>query len=103
MIPSVVVGTFTGNGAAQNIVIGFIPDFLLITNVTDRDIIGTRFRTIVPNGESIDIAAAVATNAADGLSDYDGADGQGFTVGTDFSEAAKVYGYVALRSGPGAS
>lgn len=97
---TVKIGTFTGNGAVKNISIGFVPDYVRITNVTDGDIIHEWFRTIQADGVSTDIAAAVAPNAADGISAYAGSStaGQGFSVGTDISENAKVYGYVAMRN-----
>jgi hypothetical protein len=105
MIPSTVVGSYTGTGAAVSVVLGFKPDFLQVFNVTDGDIAGVAFRGLGAAGASIDIGAAVAPNAADGISSmsYEGTTGEGFTVGTDLSESGKVYGYVAIRSGPGAS
>lgn len=103
MIPSTVVGTFTGTGAAVNVVIGFKPDYVRIINVTDRDISHEWFRGIMADGTSVDDGAALATNADNGVSAYAGTTGEGFTAGTDISENGKVYGYVAIRSGPGAS
>jgi hypothetical protein len=103
MIPSTVVGTYTGTGAAQNIVIGFKPDFLLVTNITDGDIIHTGFRGLTAAGAGVDIAAAVGNADNDLTLTYAGTSGEGFTVGTDASESGKVYGYLAIRSGPGAS
>jgi hypothetical protein len=103
MIPSTVVGKYTGNGAAQNIILGFKPDFVLLVNVTDGDIAAIWVRGAHADGTATDIAAAAAPNAADGISAYAGTSGEGFTIGTDYSEAAKVFGYLAIRSGPGAS
>lgn len=103
MIPSTVIGKYTGNGAAQNVIIGFQPDALIVVNVTDATLVGLWFRSASAAGTSIDIAAAAAPNAADGFTAYAGTAGQGFTVGTDYSVNAKVYSYIALRSGPGAS
>lgn len=104
MIPSVVVGKFTGTGAAVNVLLGFKPDFVMIINVTDGDIIGAAIRGAHAAGASTDIGAAAASNADNALTlTYEGADGEGFTAGTDFSEADKVYGYLALRTGPGGS
>ena len=104
MIPSTAVGTYTGTGAVVNVVLGFKPDFLLIVNITDGDIVHMGFRGLTAAGASVDIAAAVAANAADALTlTYEGTTGEGFSVGTDASESAKVYGYLAIRSGPGAS
>jgi len=103
MLPNTVVGTYTGNGAAKNILLGFKPDFVLVVNITDGDIMSTGFRGLTAAGASVDIGAAVAANADNALTlTYEGTDGEGFTVGTDLSENAKVYGYLAVRSGPGA-
>lgn len=104
MNPQVVVGTYTGTGSAVNVVLGFKPDFVLVANITDGDIISTAFRGLTAAGASVDIAAAVAANADNALTlTYEGTTGEGFTAGTDLSESAKVYGYLAVRSGPGAS
>lgn len=94
------VGTFTGTGAAINVQIGFVPDFLFIFNVTDGDIAHVWFNGMT-DGTSIDIAAAVAPNADNGVSAYAGTrggNGAGFTVGTDISESAKVYRYFAVAN-----
>lgn len=105
MIPSIVVGTYEGTGAALNVSLGFKPDFLLIANTEDSDVFAFRFRTIQAAGVAVDVAAAVAANVDNGLSDYAGSStaGEGFSVGTDYSENGKTYGYVAMRSGPGAN
>lgn len=95
------IGTYTGTGAAVNVEIGWVPDYVTIYNITDGDIIGNWFNGMT-DGTSVDVAAAVASNAADGISDYAGSNTakKGFTVGTDFSENAKVYRYVAMRNKP---
>lgn len=97
------IGTYTGNGAAQNISLGFVPDFVFIVNVTDGDIVLMWFAGITAEGASTDIAAAVAPNADNGVSTYAGSStaAPGFTVGTDGSENAKVYGYFAARTSSG--
>jgi hypothetical protein len=105
MIPSTVVGTVTGNGAAKNIIIGFKPDYVQIVNVTDGDAIDTWFRgmaaaTSVLSGG----ASGGATRAApNGITEYAGVEGEGFTIGAGISENAKVLRYVAIRSGPGST
>lgn len=94
------VGTYTGDGAAQNISLGWTPDFVMVVNVTDGDIISTWFSGMT-DGTSVDIAAAVAANADNAISDYAGAAAgatPGFSVGTDLSENGKVYRYMALRN-----
>lgn len=93
-------GTYTGTGAAINVELGFSPDFVMLWNVTDGDLMGL-WSSDMDDGTAIDIAAAVAGNAANGISAYAGASattGKGFTVGTDFSESAKVFAYVAIAS-----
>ena len=101
-LPAIKIGKFTGNGAVKNIVIGFKPDYVRVVNITDADITHEWFRDGSAAGTSIDTAAAVAGNAADGITEYPLAttanpSGAGFTVGTDISENGKVYGYVAMR------
>jgi hypothetical protein len=94
------VGTYTGDGAIQNILLGFEPDFVMLFNITDGDLAGIWFRGMTAD-TGIDIAAAVAANAADAITAYAGSEGanaKGFTVGTDYSESAKVYRYVALAN-----
>jgi len=104
MFPNSVTGKYTGTGAIKNIVLGFKPDFVLLFNQTDGDVAAMAIRNVTPADAAIDIAAAVAGNAADGITlDYAGADGEGFSVGTDYSENTKVYGYLALRAAPGSS
>lgn len=103
MIPSTVVGTYTGTGAAINVILGFKPDFLIVFNYTDGTPVAMWNRAVNAAGTAIDIAAAAATNAADGFTAYSGTDGEGFTAGTDYSTSDKVFGYFAARSGPGAS
>jgi hypothetical protein len=92
---------YTGNGAAQNIVIGFKPDYVRVVNITDGDITHEWFRGVSAEGSSVDTGAAVVGNADNGISSFAGTTGEGFTIGTDLSENAKVYGYLAIRSGPG--
>lgn len=94
------IGAYTGNGAAQNIELGFQPEFVQIVNVTDGDNIALWFDEMAA-GSAIDISAAVAANAADGISSFAGTTGElspGFSVGTDYSENAKVYWYIALAN-----
>jgi len=99
MIPSSVVGSVVGTGAALNIEIGFQPDkVLLINQTTGRTL--NYFRSM-PAGSGV-VSGAVVAN---GVSPYNGAPtaGNGFTIGTDAVNAAgQVIAYEAVRSGPGA-
>lgn len=91
------VGTYTGTGAAINVSCGFVPDFLMIVNITDGDYIMTWFNGQAA-GTSTDIAGAVAANAAGGITAYQPTSAAaGFTVGVDGSTSAKVYRYIAIR------
>ena len=104
MIPSIKVGTYEGTGAALNVVLGFIPDYVKIINTEDGDAVHEWFKGMGDGTSIATIAAAgPVLNAADGVTPLDSESlGQGFTVGTDISEAAKTFRYVAMRSGPGA-
>jgi hypothetical protein len=96
------VGTVTGTGAAVNISLGWIPDFVIIFNATDGDVVD-----FWANGmtalTSVLINTAAATRAAsDGISTYTGATtaAKGFTIGAGISESAKVLYYLACRNTP---
>lgn len=90
--------SYTGTGAAINVETGFTVNFLIVFNRTDGDIVGL-WTPGVGADKAIDIAAAAAANAADGFTAYAGSTGSasvGFTAGTDYSESAKVYDYIAF-------
>ena len=92
------VGSYTGTGAAINIQTGFTVNLLMVWNRTDGNLVGL-WTPGVGAGKAIDIAAAAASNAADGFTAYAGAEGVssvGFTAGTDYSVNAKVYDYAAF-------
>ncbi len=92
------MGTYTGTGAAQNVKLGFIPDFVLVMNITDGTVAGFWFNGMAA-GTSVDLQTALASNAADGITAYAGSpatDSAGFSVGTDYSTNAKVYRYLAI-------
>jgi hypothetical protein len=108
MMPQVSVGTFTGTGAAQNISLGFVPDYIRIVNMTDGTVTYDWFAgqaaatsTVKTNG-----AGGPATLAANGVTSYAGSAvpgseaAPGFSVGSDFANT-KVYRYSAFRNGPG--
>lgn len=102
------VGTYTGSGAAQNISIGFIPDYVRIVNLTapgmDEWFNGMAAGTSVT--AATDVAAAGIRAAPGGVTAFEGTPnnaGQGFTVGAALSTNASVYRYVAIQNGPGAA
>lgn len=97
------IGTYDGTGAAIDLPLGFVPDLFIVVNTEDGDVIGLSFPGIMAAGTAIDIAAAVAPNADNGFTALDSDTvGQGITIGTDYSENGKTYGYAAFRSGAGA-
>lgn len=103
MFPNTVVGTYEGTGAAINVVLGFVPDYVKIINTEDGDAVHEWFKGMAAGTSIATLAAAgPVLNAADGVTEYEGTEGEGFTVGTDISESGKTFYYVAVRSGPGA-
>lgn len=97
MAGDIKIGTYTGTGAAVNVPCGWIPDMVEVWNETDADYMGVWFQGMA-DGISLDIATAVAANAAGGLSKLESTTlGRGFIAGTDFSENGKVYRYRAMR------
>lgn len=111
MAGSIKTGTYTGDGAAQNIELGFIPDYVRVWNETDGDIAWEWFSGMT-DGHALQQINVVdnATSGANGMSkitsngvsEYDPTDysaKKGFTIGTALSESAKVFRYVAQRNG----
>lgn len=93
--------TYTGNGAAQNIELGFIPGFAMILNLTD----GTNFTMWSPAlaaaaGISVVAAAGPVLDTTNQVTAFNGSATQapGITVGTDLSTAAKTYQIIAFRA-----
>ena len=103
MNPTTRFGTVTGTGAAINVSLGFVPDYVEVVNVTDGDTIDKWYKGMAA-GTSITIAAAAATRGSNGISEYAGTEGgtAGFTIGSGISESAKVLRYMAIRAGAGA-
>jgi hypothetical protein len=102
MATNIVTGSVTGTGAAINVSIGFVPDYVEITNITDADQID-KWYTGMAAGTSIQINTAVATRATNGITLYagDSTHACGFTIGSGISESAKVLCYLAMENGPG--
>jgi hypothetical protein len=97
------IGSVVGTGAAINISVGFIPDYVLIANTTDGTVVDHWWSGMAA-GTSIKIDAAAATRAAsDGITAYAGSAtaGQGFTIGAGISANGKTLRYTAIQSGPG--
>lgn len=99
------VGTYTGSGAAQNISIGFIPDYVEIICITTPA--SDKWFSGMTAGTSVTTTGTAAIRAApNGVTAFAGTAalaGQGFTVGAGLSVNASVYRYVAHQNGPGAA
>lgn len=95
-------GTITGTGAAVNTSLGWVPDFVIIFNATDGDVVDFWHRSMTTL-TSVKIDTAAATRAAsDGIAVYAGSTTAtpGFTIGAGISENAKVLYYLACRNTP---
>lgn len=109
MTDQVTIGSFTGTGAAVNVELGFVPDYIRIINVTDGDNIWEWFKGMT-NGHAIFTRAvvdnattgnsSVASITSNGVSAYEGSSsvGKGFTAGSAISESGKTFRYVAMRN-----
>lgn len=101
MKPTVHVGTYTGTGAALDLPIGFVPDYVRVCHITDGDESFEWFRGMT-DGHAFQTVnhdtAQQSVITSNGVSALDGANGAGFTVGTALSTSAKVYRYVAVRN-----
>lgn len=91
-------GTYTGTGAAQNIQIGFVPDYVETINQTDGNSV-FKWHNGFAAGTAIGITGSgAATVGSNGITAYAGASGSasaGFTVGTGASVSGKTYYYLA--------
>jgi hypothetical protein len=85
------VGTYEGTGAALSFDIGFKPLAVLLTNTEDGDVMALHIQGMTAD-TAIDVAAAVAGNANNGIT----LTSNGFKVGTDYSESGKTFFYIAF-------
>lgn len=110
MNPNIRTGTFTGNGAAQHIVLGFVPDYVRVINITDGTHAFEWFKGMAAGNAFQNANHGTVQNSvitSNGITAYPGqqqtspetGQGAGFTVGTAISVNAKVYRYVAIRNG----
>lgn len=96
------IGSYTGDGAAQNVKLGFVPDHVHIVNETDGDATWEWFSGMT-DGHAL-TSNATGDNSkitANGVSAYEGdnSNAPGFTIGTALSESGKTFRYVATRNG----
>ena len=98
MAGGIATGTYTGTGSSINVVLGWVPDYLRIINITDGDVTSEWFAGMT-DGTSVDTAAAVASNASGSISKLESDSlGYGFSTGTDNSENGKVFRYLAIKA-----
>lgn len=105
MASNLKVGSYTGTGAAINIELGFVPDYVRVWNATDGD---ASWEWFYGMGAGDVLATAnhdtaqqslVTSNGVDAYQPTDFSHKAGFTVGTALSESGKTFRYVAIRTG----
>lgn len=97
------IGSYTGNGAAQDVSCGFVPEYVRIINATDGTNVAEWFDGMAAASSiSVVAAAGPVLDTTNQVTRFAGSTSAaaGFTVGTDLSVNAKVYRYVALRARP---
>lgn len=101
MANNVEIGTYTGTGAAINIELGFVPEYVKITNITAGNIQHEWFAGMTAGHAIAHNPSTLATITSNGVSPFAGThEGAkpGFTAGTAVSTNAAVFRYVAMRS-----
>lgn len=108
MANEIKTGSYAGTGAAVNVSLGFVPDYIRVVNETDGDIAWEWFRGMT-DGHALQAANSDLTQlskiTSNGISAFAGAEAVsavGFTAGSALSENGKTFRYVAMRSGEGA-
>lgn len=103
MNPNIRTGTVEGTGAALNVALGFVPDYVRLWNADGDTVI--EWSSGMTDGHGIkSTATGPAAITADGISAYEGAqasEGAGFTIGADagVNESGKDIHYLAVRNG----
>ena len=98
------IGIVTGTGAALNVSLGFVPDYVRLVNITDGNVIAEWFEGQAEGTSVRDTGTALATAAApNGIATYLGtaSNPRGFTIGSGLSLSGKQLGYVAIRTSSG--
>lgn len=107
MIPSTVSGQVTGTGALINVVIGFLPDVVRLTNRTSGATLEWNRAAGTAGGSKKTIVAGTVTvvTGAASIAPFEGTTGAGFTIPADaqVNVNAQIIDYEVIRSGPGAS
>lgn len=109
MVSQVKIGSYTGDTAAQNIELGWVPDYIVIWNATDGDQKWEWYSGMAAASALATLNHDTAQHAlitSNGISEYAGSNTpgaekrKGFTIGTALSESAKVFRYTAMRNIP---
>lgn len=98
-------GSYTGDGAAQNIELGWIPDVVEVDNITDGDEEWKSYLGVMTAAHALKIASDGTKTriTSNGISQYAGSSTpgsekrKGFTIGTALSESGKTFGWRAFR------
>lgn len=97
------IGVVTGTGAALNVSLGFIPDYVRI--VTEDGSRNSEWFEGMAEGTAVSAAAGSVTvlTGGNGIATYVGTQSQpkGFTLGTTISQAGKRLFYFAARTSSG--
>lgn len=104
MATMIATGSYTGDGTAKTIEVGFIPDYIRVVDVTGAAV--NEFFAGMADGTSYTNATDVASgalNANNGITPFagNGTTGEGFTAGTDLSTNGNTFRWVAVANGPG--
>lgn len=111
MANEIKTGLYTGTGAAINIQLGWVPDYVKVINLTDGDDAWEWWagatgnptiyaRNVVDNATTGNSSMSrITANAVSAYSPTDFTNKQGFTVGTAMSESGDQFGYIAVRNG----
>lgn len=105
MANEVKIGSYTGTGAAINLELGWIPDYILVENATDGDESWSWFYGMT-NAHALKIASDGTKTriTSNGISAYEPADltnAVGVTFGSALSESGDTFRYVAMRNSAG--
>lgn len=98
------IGIVTGAGADLNVSLGFIPDVVILYNITDGNVSAVWFEGMTEGTSVRDSAATLATAAApNGIASYLGSASapKGFTIGSGLAVATKRIAYFAARTSSG--
>lgn len=110
MANEVADGFYTGTGAAINIELGWVPDYVKIINLTDGTEMFEWFngatnnptiqsRAVTDNATTGNASMVrLTSNAVSAYSPTNLSNKPGFTVGTAISTSAKQYGWIAHRN-----